>query len=224
MPQFYQNRNQRIGRLLILLLCRIMLFFLTRRQIKGRENIPRQGPLLIVANHLSMADQYLLSVSLNRKAIFMAKEEIFRSRGISCLARAFGAFPVSRGRIDRNALSRANQVLNSGLALVMFPEGMRSKSAQLQPAFPGSALIASSNNIPILPVGITGMEKANKGIFWALLHRPQMTVNIGRPFYLPAVDDKLTKTKLGELADYIMEHVAELLPPEYQGCYAKQGG
>jgi 1-acyl-sn-glycerol-3-phosphate acyltransferase len=103
----------------------------------------------------------------------------------------------------------------------MFPEGTRSKNAQLQPAFPGSALIALHNSVPILPVGITGMEKVKKGLFWMLLHRPKVMVNIGCPFYLPPANDKLTKAELAELANYIMEHIAELLPPEYQGHYAR---
>lgn len=219
--QFHQKRHQRIGRLLILLFSRMIFFLLNRRRVKGKENVPRQGPLLIVSNHLSYADQYLLAISLNRKVIFMAKEEIFRSRVIRHLAHAFGAFPVRRGGMDRWALRQANQVLDSGQALAMFPEGTRSKNAQLQPAFPGSAVIALHNRIPILPVGITGMEKVKKGPFWMLLHRPPVTVNIGRPFYLPSVNSQLTKAELVELANYIMEHIAELLPPEYQGHYAR---
>ena len=221
--QLHQKRHQRIGRLLILLFSRMIFFLLNRRRVKGKENVPRQGPLLIVSNHLSMADQYLLAINLNRKVVFMAKEEIFRSRLIRHLAHTFGAFPVRRGGImDREALQQANQVLDSGQALAMFPEGTRSKNAQLQPAFPGSALIASHNHVPILPVGITGMEKVKKGPFWMLLHRPPVTVNIGRPFYLPPVKGQLTKAELAKLADYIMEHIAELLPPEYQGHYARR--
>jgi len=152
----------------------------------------------------------------------MAKEELFRFRLIRHLAYGFGAFPVRRGGImDRKALRQANQVLDSGQALGMFPEGMRSKNAQLQPAYPGSALIALHNGAPILPIGITGMEQLNKGIVWMLLHRPPVTVNIGCPFNLPPVNDKVTKAELVELANYIMGHIAELLPPEYRGNYAR---
>ncbi len=220
--QLHQKRHQRIGRLLILLFSRMMFFLLNRRLVKGKENVPRQGPLLIVSNHLSYADQYLLAISLNRKVVFMAKEEIFRSKLIRHLAHTFGAFPVRRGGImDREALQQANQVLDSGQALAMFPEGTRSKNAQLQPAFPGSAVIALHNHIPILPVGITGMEKVKKGLFWMLLHRPKAMINIGRPFYLPSVKGQLTKAELAKLANYIMEHIAELLPPEYRGHYAR---
>lgn len=224
MCQLHQKRHQRIGRWLILLFARFMFLLLIRRQIKGKENVPKQGPLLIACNHIGHADQYLVAVTINRKMVWMAKEELFRSPLIRVLAEAFGTFPVHRGGTDRKALDQAHRVLNSGLALAMFPEGTRSKNAQMRPAFPGSALIALHNSVPILPVGITGMEGAQRNPLWIISHRPRVIVNIGRPFYLPATNDKLTKEKLSELADFIMEHIAELLPPQYRGHYARRVG
>jgi len=136
------------------------------------------------------------------------------------LIEAFGAIPVRRGAVNRGALRQVHQVLDDGLAMFMFPEGSRSKNAQLQAAFPGSALIALHNNAPILPVGISGMEVAEKGFRWVMLHRPKVTVNIGHPFYLSTPEGTLDKKQLEELSDDIMEHIAELLPPEYRGYYA----
>ena len=209
MPWFYY-----VGRVIM----RMLLFLLVRWQVKGRDNVPAQGPLLVAANHLNLADPPLLGVSLGRNVIFMAKEELFRSRFSGYFIRNFGAFPIHRGRLDREALRQADEVLARGLALLMFPEGKRSENTQLQPAFPGTALIALRSGIPILPVGITGTEKL-KGRAW-LLHRPRITVNIGHPFYLPSVSSKLTKMELAECTNLIMEHIAELLPPEYRGNYA----
>ena len=196
---------------------RILFLLLTRWQVKGKENIPGQGPLLVVANHVNLVDPPLVSVSLSRKAIFMAKEELFRSRFSSYFVSHFGAFPVHRGKLDRIALRQAERVLADGLALVMFPEATRSKNAQLQPAFPGSALIALRSGVPILPLGITGSERI-KGSTW-LLKRPRITVNFGPPFHLPPVNGKLTKIELAELSNFIMERIAELLPVEYRGNY-----
>ncbi len=212
MPWFYY-----VGRLVV----RMLLLLLTRWRVKGRENVPSQGSLLVVANHLNLADPPLLAVSLGRKAIFMAKEELFRFRLSGYFIHGFGAFPVHRGQLDRKALRQAGQVLGEGLALVMFPEATRSKSAQLQPAFSGSALIALRSGVPILPIGITGTERI-KGVAW-LLHRPEITVNIGHPFHLPPASSKLTKVELTKLTDYMMGRIAELLPPEYRGDYAEQG-
>ncbi|MBA7678729.1 1-acyl-sn-glycerol-3-phosphate acyltransferase [subsurface metagenome] len=211
MPWFYY-----VARAIV----RVLLKLLTRCQVKGRENIPSQGPLLIIANHLSLADPPLLGVSLGRKVIFMAKKELFHFRVIGYFIGSLGAFSVHRGQLDRKAMRQAYQVLADGLTLVMFPEGTRSRSGRLRPAFPGPALIAMRSGAPILPVGIIGTEKI-RGVTW-LLRRPRITVNIGSPFYLPPVSSRLTKAELAELTNSIMGHIAELLPPEYRGDYAGQ--
>ena len=212
MPWFYY-----VGRLIV----RMILLLLTRWQIKNRENIPSQGALLIVANHLNLVDPPLLVVSLGRRVIFMAKKELFQSRVVGYFVRGFGAFPVHRGQLDKKTMHQVHRLLDDGQALVMFPEGTRSKNAQLQPAFPGAALIASRSGVPIVPVGISGTEKM-KGMVW-MLRRPRISVNIGHPFYLPPVNNKLTKVELAELTNSIMEHIAELLPPQYRGNYTGQG-
>ena len=200
-------------------LLRVLLFLLTRRQVKGRGNVPNQGSLIIVSNHLNNIDPPLLGVSLDRKVIFMAKQELFRSGLSSYFLRGFGAFPVHRERMDRKALRQADQVLAQGLALVLFPEGKRSRHAQLLPALAGSAVIAVRSGAPILPIGISGTEKI-KGVSW-LWRRPQIKVNIGHPFYLPPVSGRLVKAEVTELTDSVMGHIAELLPAKYRGNYAK---
>jgi len=150
----------------------------------------------------------------------MAKEGLFRYRFSSYFIRSLGAFPVYRKQTDIQAIRQAKQVLAEGLVLALFPEGKRSSNTQLQSALSGSALIAVHSGAPILPVGIIGTEKI-KGVSW-LLHRPQITVNIGHPFYPPSVNGKLTKVELARLTSYIMDRIAKLLPQEYQGNYTRE--
>jgi 1-acyl-sn-glycerol-3-phosphate acyltransferase len=204
----------RISRLIIA----ILLFMFTRRRVRGRSNIPKRGPIIIVANHISSIDPPLVDSILNRRAAFMAKEELFRSGITGYIMNGLGAFPVNKGQPDRKALRRAMQVLADGQALVIFPEGMRSKSGRLMPALPGAALVASHSGSPLVPIGISGTERI-KGLSW-LWHRPEITVTIGEAFTMPPISDKLTKDGLARLTDIIMVHIARLLPPEYRGHYA----
>lgn len=204
-----------VGRFLI----RVMLLLLSSRRVKGQENVPKQCPLLIVCNHLHVVDAPIIAVSIPLKMVFMAKEELFRHWFSRFFVQNFGTFPVRRRGVDREALRQAERWLKQSVPLVMFPEGKRSSTIQMRPAFPGSALIASHLGVPILPVSIIGTEKLRERLWW--LRRPRITVNIGQPFYLPPTESKLTRVKLAQLTDSMMKHIAELLPPEYQGIYAR---
>lgn len=204
------------------MIMKLLLLLLTRWKVQGKENIPAQGPLIVVANHLHLADPPLLSASIPRRIVFMVKEEAFRSPVQGPLVRGYRAFPVRRGRLDREALRQAEKVLKEGLALGMFPEGKRSAEAQMQQGYPGTSLLALRYGVPILPVGITGTERI-KGLF-ALLRRPEITVNIGEPFNPPPVDGRLTRAQLSVVSDCIMGRIAELLPESYRGVYGDRKG
>ena len=203
------------GRVLI----RILLFAFAFLRVRGHDNIPGPGPYLIVSNHLHLADPPIVGTCIKHKSVFMAKEELFRQRWSRFWVKNYGAFPVRRGGVDREAIRHAEHWIKRGVSVMMFPEGTRSPTHQMQTALPGSVLIATRLGVPILPVGIVGSEKL-RNLKWCLWHHPTITVNIGKPFNLPPVEGKLTKAKRYRLTDYIMKHIAGLLPPEYHGVYA----
>lgn len=193
-----------------------LLLTLTRWEVKGKENVPGGGPLIVVANHLNLSDPPLLSASLPRKITFMAKEELFNSWG-GIFVRAFGAFPVRRGKLGKEAIRQGMRVLENGQALGMFPEGKRGLDYQLDEGEMGVAFIALRTGAPILPVGISGSENIKgPGV---ILQRPRITVAIGPPFSFPPGKGKLRREQLAQATGTIMERIADVLPPGYRGVY-----
>lgn len=199
-----------------------LAFLFFHCQVIGKENVPPKGPVIIIANHPSLADPCLIGIKLHREAVFMAKEELFANGFASWLLRSLGAFPVSRGNVNRKALSTSARALKNGLALVIFPEGGRSRRGEMKRGTAGAAMIAVRSETQILPVGIYGAEKA-KGAFW-FFKRPKVKIVFGKPFLLKRETDVEKKVLYSLLADRMMIKIAELLPKEYHGYYSKQEG
>jgi 1-acyl-sn-glycerol-3-phosphate acyltransferase len=213
-----RNRIARASYWAVVHFIRLCTFLYVRGpKVEGRENIPKQGGAILVSNHLNNADPCVIPGALNRRVISMAKKEMFKWPIVNILFLMIGAFPVDREGADLGALREAQRTVNSGLLLLMFPEGHRSKDRQLRPGFPGSALIAYRTGAPMIPVAVTGTE----GLKWPWLFirpfvGPRVTIRFGPAFYPPAVQ-RLTTQAAKEATDDIMMHIARLLPPEYQG-------
>lgn len=209
----------KIARGLLEALFRVM----TRFEIRGRENLPQNGPIIAVCNHVHLIDpiSHIISI-LPRDSIFMAKEELFRYWPIPIfriLMDIAEAFPVRRRGTPeerQQAMRYGEKVLAEGLVFGMYPEGTRSKTGQLKEAYHGCAIIALRSGAPLIPVCIWGTEKL-KGIGW--LSRPKVTISFGQPFTLPAIEGEPTNDQLKSLTEYIMQQLARGLPPEYRGKY-----
>jgi len=210
---------------ILLATCRPLLNILFSWKVEGRENIPLTGPCILVANHVHVLDPIFLAFSFPRWINFMAKEELFRSPFLRPWLRWAGAVSIRReGRVreKQKILKSARDALERGLILGMFPEGGRSHDGKLRKGKPGSAVIASKTNVPLLPVGIVGTDKTS-GISW-LWKRPRIVVNIGKPFKLPPTSSRMSKSQMQSLTTQLMREIAVLLPLEYQGDYEKHEG
>ncbi len=200
----------------------VALFFrvCTHYVVVGRENLPERGPLIVAVNHIHTLDSPAVMAALPWQVATLAARKWERHfKGF--LLRLTGAIFVSRGKVDRQALRRALAVLQAGGVLGMAPEGTRSRTFDLQPARGGIAYLAHLSGAPILPVGVTGVEKVIPALL--RLRRATVRVTIGRPFVLRGFDSRPRTPELLEEADTVMRHIAALLPPEYQGVYGKGG-
>jgi 1-acyl-sn-glycerol-3-phosphate acyltransferase len=196
----------------MILIGKLLIFLFIRLEIKGRENIPESGSFILAANHLSVADPVLLGVETGRPVTFMAKEELFRNRFVACIVRDFGAFPVSRGRFNRDALRKAHRLLGKNSILGIFPEGRRSMNGKMQTAQYGAAIIAYHNKYTIVPAGIYGSEVV-RGFKW-IFKRPHVTIVFGNGFVLPDSEDNI-RDSVSEYSSIIMRNISKLLPKNY---------
>ncbi|HJX69224.1 MAG TPA: lysophospholipid acyltransferase family protein [Dehalococcoidia bacterium] len=208
----------------VLVIFRPLLNICFTWKAEGRENVPSTGPLILVANHVHVLDPIFLVFSLPRWITFVAKEELFRSLFLRLWLRWAGSLSLQRDgkvREKQKILESARKALDEGLILGMFPEGGRSHDGKLRKGKPGSAVIASKTDVPLLPVGVVGTDKIH-GISW-LWKRPPVVVKIGKPFKLPPTNNKISRSQMQLLTTQLMGEIAALLPPEYQGAYEKRG-
>jgi 1-acyl-sn-glycerol-3-phosphate acyltransferase len=211
-----------ISQKIVLAILRPLLNIPFSWKVEGRENIPLTGPLILVANHVHVLDPFFLLFRFPRWINFVAKEELFRSPFLRFWLRWAGSLSIDReGKVreKQRILKSARNALEEGLILGMFPEGGRSHDGKLRKGKLGSAVIASKANVPLLPVGIVGTDRIN-GISW-LWKRPRIVVNVGKPFKLPPISDRMSKSQMQLLTTQLMREIAALLPPEYQGAYEK---
>ncbi len=189
-----------------------------RLTVTGQEAMPPYGPLLVASNHLSLNDAGTLVVALPRQVVFLAKKELWEKPIGRFYCNAVGAVRLDRARGGGEALRYALAALQEDKAILMFPEGRISPTAQLQRGRTGLAWLALKTQAPILPVGIAGTEK------FASWHMPvplaSWQVNIGTPFTPPFVEGPITRQLLTSVTDMAMERIAALLPESYRGDYA----
>lgn len=176
-------------------------FRLGKGRVYGVENIPRKGRFIFAANHVSYLDPPLVSSLSPRRPHTIAKKELFEHPFLDKYFRALGAFPIDRGKADRKAIRHAIELLESEAPLLIFPEGGRSQTGELEAAGIGLGMIAHATKAPIIPVYLRGADQAVSPMN-PKLSVVKVEVHYGKPLDLSAEysrrGDRATLDAIGE--------------------------
>ncbi len=213
----------------VAMVSRILARCLARVRVEGLEHVPRTGAVILAVNHISNADPIMAGAWVNeaigrRRIHWLGKKELFGWPLFGWMAAHGGVHPVDRGAADVEAFRLATRILEAGYVLLVFPEGTRSPTGELQEAKDGLAMLAIRTGAQIVPIGVN-----NTDMVWkkgqklpSPFPRRTVTVRVGEPFrvadVVPADADRRTAKALATTA--IMGRIAELLDPRHRGVYA----
>lgn len=164
--------------------------------IIGKENIPKEGAILIVGNHKHLYDQCLSIISTKRFIKYMAKREYFDNKKTRWFFKAVGCISVDRSVHDGKAKGEAIETLKNGGAIGLFPEGTRNKTKEfLLPFKYGAVSMAKKTDAYLVPFGITGDY---------IFRSKNLVIKYGKPF-------KVTDMELEEANNLLYETVKKLM-------------
>lgn len=197
-----------------------------RPQVRGLENVPATGPVILASNHLSFADSVVIPTLVPRRVAFLAKDDYFTGTGpkgafTKAWFEALGMLPVDRDdpQAALKSLDVALEVLREGGAFGIYPEGTRSRDGRLYRGRTGAAHLALTAGCPIVPVGLVGTERLQP-VGSNLPRLARIEVSFGAPIQ---VAGRFEGVPLGrarrELTDEVMTAVAGLSGQEQAGVY-----
>ena len=199
-------------------LVRVGTRLLCRMDLSALSGVGRQGPLILICNHIGSLEVPLLFAHLQPRRMFgLAKVETWDSRFMGWLFTLWEAIPVRRGEADLEAMRRCLEVLKAGDILAIAPEGTRSRHGRLLRGQPGIVTLALRSGAPIQAIAHWGGEDFGANL--KRLKRTDFQVRVGQPFHLDAGGEKVTGEVRQAMVDEIMCRLAELMPEAYHGEY-----
>ena len=199
-------------------LFRVMYATYFRWRVFNPERVPLTGPVILASNHASFLDPPLVGSGLHRGINYLARESLFRYPGVGWLLRKWNSVPVDRDGGGAAGLKAILDRLLAGGAIILFPEGTRTKDGSLQPARSGIGLTAIKSSAVVVPVRVFGTYEAY-GRHIKIPRPHQVSVKYGRPMMfekLRAEAKTCTKARLKEIyqevANEIMAAIAKLEP------------
>jgi len=186
--------------------------------VDGLENIPEEGPGILLINHIAFVDSLIVLHSMPRNIVPLAKSEVYDYPFVGIFPKLWGVVPVKRDVLDRRALSHIMAILDAGEIILVAPEGTR--HSNLQKGRVGAAYIASRTGAPIIPVAIIdskGFPAFRTSKRWK---EPGIRIKIGSPFKYHLHLKRARKNVLRQMTDEAMYILAELLPENLRGVYS----
>jgi len=201
-------------------LVRFVLHAIARIEVRGYENIPREGNFVIATNHLGILDAAMAFYALDRWDVFIPVAEKWEKNPVfRWLGKYFNFIFIDRFNPDIKALRKIIKLMDDGNNLIIAPEGTRSRVGSMIEGKPGVSYLATRLNQPIIPVALAGTE--DKVVFGNLkrMRRSFITVTAGPAFILPPLPKANRDAALKQFTDEIMCRIAALLPDKYHGVY-----
>ena len=202
-------------------LIRILLKLIGRFEIRGKENVPLTGGMVIASNHIGILDIVMVYFAIDRTDLFIPVAEKWEKVGwIRWLGWHLNFLFVDRYNPDLKALRKMIALMQEGKCLVIAPEGTRSHTGKLIEGKPGVAYLAARSGFPVVPVAITGtqdevlLENVNH------FRKSFITLTAGKAFTIPPLPNKDRDATLQNYTDEIMCRMAALLPERNRGVYA----
>lgn len=192
---------------------------LVNLQVIGAENIPKEGPCMVVISHISRLDPPFLMASTERSDLVAVVAHEYRSAPlIGWIMNALHVIWITRGENDMQAFRKVLEYLKAGWIVGIAPEGTRSKDEKLLEGKHGAAVLADRAGVMLLPIALSGSNKMVQS--FSHLRKIDAQVVIGEPFALPPHGSEDSHQWLNMATDEIMCQIAALLPPERHGFYA----
>ncbi|MBC9944843.1 1-acyl-sn-glycerol-3-phosphate acyltransferase [Leucobacter sp. cx-328] len=198
-----------------------------RPWVEGSENIPESGPVILVGNHLSVIDSFVLPVMVDRRVYFLAKSDYFTGKGLKgWFVKSFmlgvGQLPIDRsgGKASEASLNTGLSVLERGDVLGIYPEGTRSPDAKLYRGRTGVARLVLESGATVVPAVMIDTEKAMPiGVKIPRIRR--IGTVIGKPLdFSRFAGMSADRFVLRSVTDEIMLEIQKLSGQEYEDVYA----